>query len=157
MNLYEELRMALIVLNQRLEVVHQRIINDRAVDGNRKLLQSVLLHGLQIFHRTDLEVEIVAVAIAGYALCRNKDGTSLHHDASPGAPVLTEESQFTRPLKVFEGNESTRLSGLGKLGFHLGDDAAEDDVFLLGKRNLVAQLRALSCARIVKLVLVSES
>lgn len=128
--------MSLIIVYQRLEVVHQRIINNRAVYGDRKLLQSVLLHSLQIFYRTDLEVEIVAVAISGYAFCRNKDGTSFYHHTSPSSPVLTKESQFTRALEVFDGNESTRLSGLGKLGFHLGDDTSKYDVFLLASSAL---------------------
>ena len=114
-SLYEELRMALIIVYQRLEVVHQRIINDRAVDGNRKLLQSVLLHGLQILHGAQFEVQIVGIAIACHAFCRAVDGTSFHHDASPCTPILAKERQLARALEILNGNEAAWLARFGEL------------------------------------------
>ena len=138
-NLKEELCLALIILHQRLDIIHQRFVYHRTVHDDGKLLQAVLLHGLEILHGADLEIEIVAVAVTGHTLRRNEDGAALYHDASPVAPVLTEERQLARAFEILDGDEAARLSGLGELGFHPGDDAAEHHILLLGKLHLVAQ------------------
>ena len=149
-NLKEELSLALIILHQRLDIIHQRFVYHRTVHDDGKLLQAVLLHGLEILHGADLEVEIVAVAVTGYTLRRNEDGAALYHDASPVAPVLTEERQLARSFEILDGDEAARLSGLGELGFHPGDDAAEHHILLLGKLHLVAQFRAVGIAEVAE-------
>ena len=55
-NLKEELCLALIILHQRLDIIHQRFVYHRTVHDDGKLLQAVLLHGLEILHGADLEV-----------------------------------------------------------------------------------------------------
>ena len=132
MNLQVELSLTLIVLYHRLQVVHQGLVYHIAIHNNGESLQSVFLHGLQIFHCADFEVQIVAVAITGHTFCRAVDGTSFHHNASPCTPILTKERQFARAFEILYGNEATRLARLGKLRLHLGDDAAKHHIFLLG-------------------------
>ena len=115
MNLQEELRLSFIILYHRLQVVHKGFVYLSAIHNNGKTLQAVLLHGLQILHCAQFEVQIVGISIACHAFCRAVDGTSFHHDASPCTPILAKERQLARALEILNGNEAAWLARLGEL------------------------------------------
>ncbi len=94
MYLEKELRLALVILQNGLQVADHRFIYRIALHIDGEAVDAVLLDRLQILHIAYLEIEIVGIAVTGNALGGNVDGAAFNHDAAPLAPVLAKESQL---------------------------------------------------------------
>ena len=94
MYLEKELRLALVILQNSLQVANHRFIYRIALHIDGKAVDAVLLDRLQILHIAYLEIEIVGIAVTGNALGGDVDGAAFNHDTAPLAPVLAKESQL---------------------------------------------------------------
>ena len=96
MDLEEELRLALVILHQVL--MSFTIVSSIApsltlmVNFSRRFSLR-----LEILHSANLEVEVVGIAVTGYALRGNEDGAASYHDAAPVAQSSPKRASSPSP------------------------------------------------------------
>ena len=105
-----ERHVAGIALEQHLQVVHARVVEQGGVDVDGEPLYALVLHVVHEFHALDDQLQ--AVGRVGESLshggCDVYDVLLLQH-VLPLCPFVAEERQLALTVEVFDGDDAERL------------------------------------------------
>ena len=113
--LEEEFGLAGVFVDHLTQFGHHLVVEQIGRQRDGDAIDGLVLHRRQVLYVLHLQIHDVAVAETGLQLCSNVDGGTLGEHAIPPPPVLPEESQLARTVKVLDGDKAAGFATLGEL------------------------------------------